>query len=446
MNAPTGPHWTTSQSERHDWACAQRGWFRRVEGLRASSTPKMRLGTAWHAWQEALHAYWRRNDGAAPADPVGNRCLACDGTGRVPTADGQGVLVGPGDACPPCKGTGHSALLRFEQAEDAAARAAGSQDYDAAAGARQALADLVEVWFVTRGGGAQDPRLRIAAVEGKVYREVRHPDGRPYRPDVLAVPDPSAAFGYRLAATGEARQAGARVVNWPWYVVGVLDALYVSKTAHPSAVVGEWKVTDSPSSLIAALGVDPQTSTYAWLVDQPSVLAAIGAERVGGVTVEAMYGGGIYDPAPLKAGGLSVARNRTVPSWRFQAAQARVIASSGIVTDPTGEHVAWLRVNVDPKLRVAEPLGLYTPEIGARVAMEWWAFVAALTAHRRTAARAPSPAHAQALMPRTAICRIGGCPFRGPCVADGPEARRNFEAAPPADDPGGYTLDVDGPG
>ena len=46
-----GCYFTISQSQFERWACARKGWFSEIEGLRTGATMEMHLGTAWDAWK-----------------------------------------------------------------------------------------------------------------------------------------------------------------------------------------------------------------------------------------------------------------------------------------------------------------------------------------------------------------------------------------------------------
>jgi hypothetical protein len=131
------------------------------------------------------------------------------------------------------------------------------------------------------------------------------------------------------------------------------------------------------------------------------------------------------DPETLAKGGLSVAMNRTVPSWRFEAA---VVARG---EDPTSDkyaaHVCALREQKDPRLYVREPGGIAQIDIAAWH-VETFAVAKRIAENRRNVVDAFDQGSVALLFPRQPVCRQPGgfCSYRGPCSSDGPDARRAF--------------------
>ena len=413
-----------TNSERSSWTCPKRGWFRHVEGLRTTARRRgIDYGTAWHDFLHDVHGYWFATDAPYPDDGE-TRCWACHGFGMVTEP--------PISACARCVGTGLGVVTRLRAKFAAEAKAAGDAGYpddrDDLLRDAEILARAADGWLRVNGR-APPESYRLIGVEVAVARAVLVPGTtHPYTPETYLTVD---SAGARLAATGEAANPpdGARVVTvrWPYYQIGRLDSVWQHRRTG-AIYVAEWKSAVDPTDVARSLGVDPQTTGYCWLVqgavENDAFVLPDGVARIAGVWFDAAYNGMQYDPESLKKGGLSVAKNRTVPSWRFSAA----VTAMGLDPLVYDEHVAYLAAHVDPKLYVRDTIGI--PEDDQdRYAEELYGFCVQHSAWRRAGARARTQVDINVAFPRQPVCRLTGgrCEFTGPCLADGEGVREKYE-------------------
>lgn len=245
---------TITQSSFTAWACARKGWFSEVEGLRSRATPEMHLGTAWDAWKRDVWEWWRVRDEPYPAWGL-DRCVGCGG-----------------DGCGRCQYTGVSALARAIEGYEAAVEVIGldPSEVERAADTLRRMADGWLAYY--EGGGLQD--LAVAGVQVPLARAVPHPRTRePYQPvlylteadpveDVTALGFPVQAARWRLSRTGERGHA----VRWPWYQVGALDVVFRHR-ATSTGYAADDKATGRMAGFADAVRVDPQLPGYCWLLE-----------------------------------------------------------------------------------------------------------------------------------------------------------------------------------
>jgi hypothetical protein len=120
--------------------------------------------------------------------------------------------------------------------------------------------------------------------------------------------------------------------------------------------------------------------------------------------------------------GLSKNKQRTVPSWRFLAA----LRSHGFNENEYDEHLTYLATSVDPRLYVRDWGTLGEDQI-SRYTAELYGDAVRFAALRKAATRATDDADLHVAVPRVPVCRTGQrCAYRGPCVADGEQAREPY--------------------
>jgi hypothetical protein len=430
-----------SNSEREDMACPTRWWFRQVEALKTPDTEAKRFGTLWHAVLEEMNRWWLETDSRWPTSGA-EVCPFCARASR-PVEDGMLPL----GRCPRCDGTGRGVLARIRDELAEVARASENRP-DGARFTREDADEMVDrlgrTWegWLHRHGPDPYRSMRVVGVEVEIGRVILNPrTGHPYCPETYLVRLRDGTM--RLAGTAEVSEParlpeGAEVVmvRWPWYQVGRLDSVLAHRDTG-ALYVGEWKSSSDPRGLVADLSVDPQTSGYVWLLDQPEIRARFGGGSVVGFLYDVTSSAYLADPEPLKGRPtkaepnppltFSQARNRTTPSWRYRA----TLAAAGVDPAPYAEHLLYLASQVDPKLHVREP-GSVGAESRERYADEVFAIASRIAAARRAVARASDLTDLSIAVPRVPICRLpgGGCAFRAPCLLDGDEVRRKFEIAP----------------
>lgn len=438
---------TVSNSERTKFVCLRRGWFAYIERLKSGNTRPRSFGNAWHSCVEDVHRYWMIHDSAYEGD--GLECVWC----------------GP-DGCTECEGSELGPVAKY-RAELLAASLGDSALYttDEVDGEIARLSCALDGYLRTYG---REPykSYKVIGVEVPLCRMITNPrSGRPYAPEMYYVREGRIL---RLAATGEVSGetplpdgATTEVHRWPWYQVAKLDCIIQHRTTGV-IYVDEWKSSASPKTLIEGLNVDPQTDGYVWVLEDaierglfglvrgevrgylydvtsstphrsPALLAPKPVKRLHPETGEPWKVKGKWqyllddDGAKIeRTPGLSKATNKTIPSWRYEAA----IAEHGFDPAEYREVVAHYRATVNPKLYQRE-FGSCGPEPRARYAEEIYASARQLADLYRKAARARDMVDVNVAFPRVPVCRLpgGACSYRGPCMADGEEARNNYEKA-----------------
>lgn len=431
-----------TNSERVTAACARRWWFSEVEGLRPRQVERpLRFGAAWAQLLDEVHRWWMQHDTPFP-DGAEDRCAWCGGYGCERCASPADGAPGAGPVARTLRG------WQRLQREGATAEEGWNPERDA-----EALRRTLDGWFRSLGHRGPPDEYRVVGAEVAFAAPILTPSGTPFAPVTWMVEH--APGQLRLARTGEARHPKARSVRWPWYQIGKLDALYQHRQTG-DLMVWEGKTSGDPSGYLHGLSVDPQVPGYTWLVSH-HLQAYPGARRVAGYLYDVSSSAYQADPPLLKpepvrvldangeavkakgrnvyqldangeqilrSPGLSRATSAgTVPSWRFEAA----IAQHGFDPAEYRDHVTRLQVEVDPRLYVRE-FGTVGQEAVTRYARELLGIARRLAQGRRDAALAVEGDVDEAF-PRTPVCRTGGarCPYRGPCLQDGPLARADFD-------------------
>jgi hypothetical protein len=403
---------TISNSERSDAACDLRWYYSHGLGLKsATTTTPLAFGSAAHDALEDLFRWWMETDTEYPLTDFAS-CAWCAVRGISPT-------------CERCNGTGMGAhgraVLRWEQ--DAANQAANGALVDEDEEPLEKRA--TRLWRTMEGylrvyGRAPFLHFRIVGVEVPLARPILDPrTGKVLAPESFVYTDPATGV-VRLARPGD-DAASVRKVKWPYYSIGKLDAVMEHRTTGAWWVV-EHKTSASPGELLRGLTVDPQTTGYLWLLEQHAP-----GNRVGGYLYDVLSSSFQYDPETLKAGGLSKARTRTIPSWRY----ADTVARLGLDAEQYADHVATLAAEVDPRLYVRETQQVGT-EDRERYGIELFTVARSIAALRRSAWLAQDDAREVAMaFPRTPVCRLAGgyCSYRGPCASDGDLARSSYQRA-----------------
>lgn len=438
---------TVRASDRLLGTCPHRWWFRRGLGLDAPSSAAQSYGRAWHAALEDVHRWWMEGRGPWPADG-GYYCPWCGGSSAV----------AGGAPCDRCGETGRGPVERARHGWLRAACREGSHlDPDDARADGERLDRAFGGWLRVHGSASPDG-WRVVAVEVGIGVPVPSPTGeRTYRPTVYVTTRPDgterisrAHEAVRALPPGWSAREEAREV---WLSVR-LDCAWLHEPTH-TLRVGEWKSSDDPRGYVQGLTVDPQVALYQLALGDAArrgLLAMPSPDCAGGVATGARCVGYWYDvsssrlqrdPVELKGrtrkdgsttgGGLSTAQQTlaSVPSWRLEAA----LADRGLSSDPEWQaRVAEQRLRVDRNLYLREWGGLDAGAVD-RVRRELSAEAQVHVARLRAAARAEGPEDVDRSFPRVPVCRLpgGGCPYRGPCVSDGPGARLGL--LQPDDDP-----------
>ena len=409
VGLPAEPVFTLSNSERKTAACALRWWFDYAEGLKGAKAPPLRYGTAWHSVIEDVHRWWMAHDALYPVDGA-IRCVWCNALGSCLVCGGGGL------------GPALRARVQFfaEQTEPGEAETM----YETLIRAAQGWL----FWY----GNAPYQDWRVVGVEVVLARPIVDPvSSQPFRPRMFVT---QLADGkVRHAKTGEAvgaveLPAGARVreVRWPWYALGVLDAVLQHRRTG-RLLACELKSSGQPAAFCDGLSIDPQTTGYAWLLRWAAGLGHYGqhdgrAPDVQGYQYDVASSHMQRDPEVLKSGELSRAKGNT-PSWRYTAA----LMAHGLPAAPYMDHVTKLTRDVDPKLYLREH-GSVGDEAVLRYGAEIWGVAHRHADLRRATATAHHDADIAQRFPRTDVCRSSGgsCPFRGPCLSDGADVRRGY--------------------
>lgn len=443
-----GCYFTITQSQFEQWACARKGWFSAIEGLRTGATMEMHLGTAWDAWKRDVWTWWQERDEPYPTRGL-ERCVWCDGPG-----------------CERCNHTGQSAL-------EAAARVLEAAGLDSWRDDTERFLDvfrrMAEGWLAYFEGGRLQS-WEVVGVQLSVARQVMNPaTGEPYQPVAYLVEAPpesertplgfiTTAQRWRIAKTGERGHA----VRWPWYQIGTIDVLMRDRQRHVGYAVDD-KASASLSKYADSVKIDPQLPGYCWMLEPHA--EALGLSSVGGFFYEVASTRYQRDPEFLKpkfppmdelrdmakalgmkvlgktkedylraleipepAPELSRDASAFTPSWRYE----RALLAGGLSVDAYYDHLEHLRHHVDPEC-YARAGGLmlpYSASVGARYARELFARVQILSEKRRAAALSTSVADLDIHFPRTAICKLGArCSFTHVCPtheADSSTIRTGF--------------------
>ncbi len=436
-----GCYFTISQSQFEKWACARKGWFTEIEGLRTGATLEMHLGTAWDAWKRDVWTWWQERDQPYPGSGL-ERCVWCEA------------------GCERCADTGASALEQAATVLEAAA-----EDKGADPGEVERLVDtfrrMAEGWIAHYEGGRLQS-LEVVGVQVPLARQVLNPaTGEPYQPVVYVVDDEpvvertplgftTTAQRWRLARTGERGYP----VRWPWYQIGMLDVLLRHRISRAGYAVDD-KASGSPAKYADAVRIDPQLPGYCWMLEPHA--EALGLSGVAGFFYEVASTRYQRDPeflepkwppmdelrlrakvAGIKVEGrskedyitalalpeppreLSRSASAFTPSWRYR----RALEAAGLSLDAYADHLEHLRHHVDPECyaRGGSMLLPYSAPVGARYARELFARVQLIADKRRAAALSTTVDELDIAFPRTAICKLGArCAFTSVCPSHQPD-------------------------
>lgn len=437
-----GCYFTISQSQFERWACARKGWFSEIEGLRTGATLEMHLGTAWDAWKRDVWTWWQERDAPYPTAGL-ERCVWCE--------------VG----CERCGYTGDSALALAIQGLERAAEEKGA-DPSEFERLLDTLYRMAEGWIAYYEGGRLQS-YEVAGVQVSLARLIPNPaTGEPYQPVVYLVEDEpvtertplgftTTAQRWRLARTGER----GHPVRWPWYQIGAIDVLLRHRQSRVGYAVDD-KASASLSKYADAVKIDPQLPGYCWMLDPHA--EALGLSGVAGFFYEVATTRYQRDPEFLepkypnmdelreraKVAGIKVAgrskedyiaalsipepprelsRNTSAftPSWRYQ----RALDEAGLNPLAYQDHLEHLRHAVDPECYARGGMLMlpYSAPVGARYARELFARVQHLADKRRAAALSTTVDDLDIAFPRTAICKLGvRCAYTSVCPVHEPDA------------------------
>ena len=424
-----------STSERGSLGCDRRWFYGYGLGMKGAPSDAMTYGTAWHEVMEDVHRFQMRLTPSPSAGPTAtptpyedSYLEACGLCFLGVASDGSN-----GGNCPCCgsdgSAPGDGPLLRIEarwRAEAAAGKLAADEDEEGDEDEKkesieqrvERLRRAAQGWLRVNGRVGL-PGYDVVGVELAVACPVRAPGSvKVYAPEV---PLAFVSGGWRFARPDDPTNT-VRKVRWPFYWIGRVDAVFRSRT-DGSLLVGEWKSSRDPSGYVRGITVDPQTYGYGAMLDH--VRAHFGGGRVRGFLFDVASSVLQRDPETLQKGGLSKALNRTVPSWRFEAA---VVARGEDPASPMyADHVCALREQKDPRLYVREPGGIGAVDLAAWH-VETFAMAKRIAENRRNVVDAIDAGSVALLFPRQPVCRQPGgfCSYRGPCSSDGPDARRAF--------------------
>lgn len=443
-----GCYFTISQSQFERWACARKGWFSEIEGLRTGATMEMHLGTAWDAWKRDVWTWWQERDEPFPEYGL-DRCVWCDGEG-----------------CERCGWDGRSSL---DLAVEVLERAGEESWRDDTERFVDTLRRMAEGWIAHYEGGRLQS-FEVAGVQLSLARQVMNPaTGEPYCPVAYLVEtDPveevtplgftTTAQRWRIAKTGE----GGHAVRWPWYQIGTIDVLLRDRQ-HRTGYAVDDKASASLSKYADAVKIDPQLPGYCWMLEPHA--EALGLSSVAGFFYEVAATRYQRDPEFLKpkyppmdelrdiakARGLKVLGKTKedflraldipepppelsrdsgafTPSWRYQ----RAVEQGGLSLAAYEDHLEYLRHHVDPECYARGGLLMlpYSASVGARYERELFARVQILAEKRRQAALSTSVYDLDIHFPRTAICKLGArCSYTHVCPtheADSSTIRTGF--------------------
>ena len=434
---PSGEAIVISNSEIGKMACDRRYWYSSIEHLRSKSSRKMDLGTAWDIVIEDFFLYFASFDKAYPDSGL--------------------------DSCPFCKyqngkcgfcDNGESALFRAMQ-PFRVARNNGEITAEDLEKVEQQIRRAAEGWLIRYHNGPFD-NYQVVGTQIPLARMIKDPRTKaPFRPTTYLE---KTMDGRTIPATTASIQRGEKVmaVQWPYYYIGILDALLKDRKSG-SALVLDAKYTGDQKSYERKMGYDPQLPGYCWLVE--GHLPALGVHSVFGFMYDCTSSVFHQDPVELKwkpptykemfeeakkrgletkgvrkiedmmrllaipsgHGGFSRAQNVTVPSWRFEAA----IKKAGIDRAPYSDHIDWLIDNVDPGL-CSRPFSSYSAERSRRFEAEVFAKATRIARMRATAAKLPyddgiSQVDMDIEFPRDPVCQQpgGSCPFSAVCEIGG---------------------------
>lgn len=376
-----------TNSERNSAACPLRHWYRHVLGLAlpARSITAAGWGTGFHAVMDDLFSEARRLDDVPPYEVV------TDSVERV--IDGWSDLV--------------------------------SEQYptEALASDARRLREVVEAWW--RAFPLQQflHDFEVVDVERAYHTPIVNPaSGTPVRASMRVVEiETESGRALRLARPGD---ENSRRVQWPWVFAGRVDLTLASRSTG-ALWLADHKTTARPTGLASSLVVDPQSTSYAWLVEQMTGRPVAGF--IWNIVDSARPG----DPRILKSGKLSTAKNQKVPSWKLRSLFEERFEKTGVAASEAElDFMEQQRQTIDSRWSQMEQIGIRRNDIQV-AGIEIHADALRLAMLYRTGLVDDRIALA-ATHPRVPVCRSAGafCDFKGPCAADGELARMGYEDRP----------------
>jgi hypothetical protein len=407
-----------TNSERLLAACPKRWWFRHSERLDTEAGPAARLGTAFHEVMEDVWGWWAQEDAVYP-DFALQSCIKCHALRkRAPTWAEE-------EDC-------HCSLLHQVRgpvgpipliAERWRADLVDCDDPIMTEEEWQAQVDTLGKMcrgYLARWGNAPPENYRVIGVELTLAAPIMDGD-RPFRTNVPVV---DAGDHLRMAArTDQYGPHRIKMVRWPWYQVGRIDALMQHRETGALWIV-EHKTSRAPQTYFESLSIDPQTTGYLWLLRSMCERGLFGKELqehpnpVAGYLYDVVSSATQYEPAKLKTGGFSMAKNKNTPSWIYRQAIENE-------PDPSiyDDHIQHLTEKIDTKLYQREWGGAGQEDM-VRYALEI-AGVADRHAKMRRDMMSPR-SRADRLFPRQPVCMRGFCSYKGICINDTPEGRDRY--------------------
>ncbi len=398
-----------TNSERNAAFCDLRWYYGHGLGLGSSAGSRASFGLAGHDALEDVYRWWAVHDSEYPAAGL-DACLWC-------------AVATTTEPCAMCKGTTLGPLPRIARkwAEGGFVEDEGRNGERETPERRLERLRRVLVDYLHVHGYGPPYGLRVVGVEVAVACPIPSPDGTGiYSPKTPLVR--ASNGGWRFARVTD-DPASVRVVQWPWYALGRLDALAVDRDTRHGVVI-EHKFTMDPRGYLDGLTNDTQTPGYVTMADhvaRDGGLAFQGIDRVSGFLYDVASSSFHYDPAPLKGGGFSKAQSPSVSSWRYLAG----LKAAGVDPTPYEAHMDELRARVDPRLYMRE-----RGHVGGFESRRWLremgAVATRIAAHRRGAGSPagsdPGPDRDEALadlFPRSPVCKSpgSGCAHRGICAS-----------------------------
>lgn len=398
-------------------ACPRRFWFRRGEGLRPRERKRaLYYGEAWHAVLQEIHEWWRDKNGLAFPMQGLMTCPWCTGLG-----------------CQRCNNVGFGPVARQ-------ALAWNGTDLE---GDASVLFAAAEGWL-TRWGQQPFPGWMVVGVEVPLAFPIPDPEtGETWTPPMPVVTRPDGSKRFARAGEGVRPLQDGYTFAWesvPAFASIRLDVLWMAPNG--SAWVGELKSAQDPPGYLAGLPVDPQVTIYELALEHACGSGDIlqpGPGRLawpGGA--EPSPAGWLYDVASsrpqrhlskLKNGKFSVAANAlaSVPPWYMMAD----LMSEGIAwSDPAGSGT-WADRIAEATARsnrwYLRESGSSPRDLRRRVLTELWAVAKRRAEWYWAIAESDTPVQVDSVFFRVPVCRNGFCPFKAPCISDGPESRRYFD-------------------
>lgn len=457
---PNGQAVIVTNSSLKALPCRRQFFFAEIERLRAPGTRRMDAGNAWDTVISDVYTWWMLHDRPYPTNGL-DECVWCSGNGERP--DDFGGM----EPCAFCA-TGESVIAKamrkyHETVERDRARDDGFVTYseEELEKTEETLRRMLDGYLVRFHGGPLQS-MKIVAVQPMLARQIVNPrTGKPFRGQTLLEELPNGDLV--VAGSGAIhRGANIRKVTWPWYLLGMLDALAADRRTNMGTVI-DAKASVQPSRYHDGIPFDPQLPGYCWLVE--AHLEAFGLSGVEGFLYDVTHGKFQPDPDELQwkppkvdemkemcvargietkgakksedymallgitpgHGGFSKKQNSGVPSWRYR----RAVEAAGLDLAEYEEHIEMLADTVDRGL-YRRDAATFADERRTRFGRETYAKAALVAALRRSAAGMVTADEQDIHFDREPICTIpgGSCAYKGPCAMDAPETRAGYDVAP----------------